>query len=265
MTRVPLVGRSSTQWRVYNGSWLVIDNAESMDESPSTMRALAHICSRGVIEGINVGSWPYRLPLPQDFRVILVGEWAPSGLPLDVPRITVPIGCNDDAERNRWLAVVNQQLGPYRDQAEAGARRQMADRLVGMLELGRVVCELPAAVGAAALGYAISRGGLIDDAVCEAFRVYVGPHLRHLHPKAKELLLAGLSGKRTAFFEAASQLAAAGETDALHPLAQLLDRREGVGTENQVRLRNLSNDPVRLGEWLRLKDSTSGITSSTEP
>ena len=155
-SRMPLVSRHATGWRIYKGGWLVIPNSELMSET--VLVALNQALERGVLELTSSDGHPIRLAVPQDFRIVLCARWEPAGLALSTPTIPVQCAFNLSA-MERWLAVAESRVGPPLDSAAANARRIAAEQLRVLGGLLGLVCEPSHTLMQGALCDAIISGG----------------------------------------------------------------------------------------------------------
>ena len=69
-TRLPIIGRIGSGWRIYRGAWLVVQASDEWLSANTGL--LKRIVSTLAFDGFNSGGHPFRVPCPSDFRIILV-------------------------------------------------------------------------------------------------------------------------------------------------------------------------------------------------
>ncbi len=202
-TRMKLVARTPRRqhgYRVYAGGWLLLLDADRVD--PADLRSAIRAVEAGVVEGIDEGGHPYRVPVPVDFRLVLTATRAPADLSPRVAVVRVLPPADAGVEVERWLAEVEHRCGPAGDGAEALARRRQAEVVAAVIRFCRVVAPVPTALGAAALAYAVDRDGEAADAVDEALTLFLAPRLNDLNPTRAHVVRAFLRGDADALFDA---------------------------------------------------------------
>lgn len=237
--RMPIVAARPDQrgYRVYDGAWLVVEQAERLD--PGALAAAAAALDAGVLTGLNPdGAW-YRLPMPSSYRLVFTAPHPLGGLPANVPQLTIPPIAGPDATRARWLLEVTRRLGPPTDEATTLRRRQLADRLGPIVDAIRLVTPLTADAALPVLADAAAHER--DDALAAAL-VLLTPALQALPADRFTALTAALAGRRDALFEAIADAAKAGDTWPALNLAVALGRDEAFA---------LAGDPDRLASRVR--------------
>lgn len=247
-TRMPLVvarpdGRG---FDVRRGAWLVVTGAERLP--PEAVEAAAIAVETGHLAGLNADEALYRLPVPADFRLIVVAAHPLEALPPTTPHIVVRPSRDAAIVRARWLAEARHRPGPARDEAGAMARGAMADQLWRILHVAEWVTTLPADVGGGILRHAIAGGGT-PEALDEALQVFLARHLAVLSADRFAVLHAGLGGRAVEVFRAVAQAARHGD---VHPALALA---ESLGHADAV---ELAGEPERLAgkvaEWGRTSE-----------
>lgn len=226
-SRIPMVverpdGRGHS---IRRGTWLVITEAERAD--PDALAAAAARIEGGLISGLNPDGAQFRLPVPRDFRLLIVAEHPLDALPPTVPHIAVQRTRDAAVLRARWLAEARHRPGPARDEGGAMARGTTADQLWRILRVIELVTPVPADIGAAVLRHSIARGGTAD-ALDEALQVLVARHLAPLSNDRFAVLTAGLGGQAAELFRAVAQAARHGDMWPGLALAELLGQSEAA-------------------------------------
>lgn len=227
-SRVPLVverpdGKGQT---IRRGAWLVVTDGE---RAPETLAAAAGAVEQGVLQGLNDGGALFRLPVPPDFRLIIVAAHPLEGLPPTVPHIAVRRASDPAVVRARWLAEARHRPGPARDEAGAVARGAMADQLWRVLRVVELVTPVPIDLGSSILRHAIARGGTAEG-LDEALQVLLARHLVILSADRFAVLHAGLSGDDAELYRAVGQAARHGDVLPALGLAGMVGERD-VATE----------------------------------
>lgn len=194
--RLPVMARTTPNaWRVFEAGWLMCSHANRLDAA-SLDQALAAMHA-GVLTGFDRDGMPFQLDLPPDFRLILIGadraqlpEWVP------IIRVTAPV-----QRAQRWLDAVAGRLGPCLDAAESKDRAQLAAWLDPILGLYSAITGAPSArMGEAALRFALTRGGVLQDALDAALVQLLAPRVSGA---ARGTVYAWLAGDPDGMVEAA--------------------------------------------------------------
>ncbi len=246
-SRIPLVAErpDGRGHAIRRGGWLVVTDGERF-EADRLSRAASAV-EDGALTGLNPDGALFRLPVPGDFRLIVVAEHPLVALPPTVPQIRVER--TDDAAvlRARWLAEARHRPGPARDEAGAMARGSTADQLWRILQVVELVTPLPADVGGAVLRHAIVRGGTAE-ALDEALQVLVAHHVQVLSNDRFAVLRAGLGGEAPELFRAVGQAARHGDVLPALSLAEQLGQDE-VATDPEKlaqQVHGWRNAPITL-------------------
>lgn len=246
--RMPLVAArpDGRGFRVYDGAWLLVEQAERLD--PGALAAAVAVLDAGVITGLNPeGAW-YRLPMPVSYRLVLTAPHLLTGLPLDVPQLTISPATGPDATRARWLGELTRRLGPPADEAATLRRRQLADRCGPVLDAIRLVTPLSSEAALPVLADATANER--DDALTAAL-VLLAPAVQALPAERFAVLTAAFSGKRDAVIEAIAEATQAGDVYPALNLAALLGRDEAAV---------LAADPERLAARVREWRTTARLS-----
>ena len=152
------------------------------------------VVTERVFSGYASDGSAYRLVLPRDFRVILLGDWLPAALESTVPIVRVEAG--DDLQRTveRWMARAAERLGSPTDQASATARRRAAESVARYARWLRVLDEGPLDRYETALASAIIKGGYPEEAALYGVKLVLDGHRELLSSEANaivDLVLAG--------------------------------------------------------------------------
>ncbi|MBU0551532.1 hypothetical protein KKF91_16145 [Myxococcota bacterium] len=126
-------------WRSFLGRWLIITDAQAMEREALSM--ISSALRRGIWAGIE-GDRPYQMPLPADFRVILIGEGLDAQALGGAPIIELPAAHTTA----RLLAEVERGLGPAGDATEAATRLRRAGQLSALLNACATVTTIPTAL-----------------------------------------------------------------------------------------------------------------------
>lgn len=217
-TRMRLVSRTVQGWEIHLGTWLVLTGVERIP--PGTLAGLLAALEDGALTGFDAGGHAFRLAVPSDYRVLLVGAM-PAELPAWVP--VIPMGrAPASARQGRWLSRLERRVGPPGDASEAEARGEVAAQLDHILSFAAALVELPCAtLGEAMLACAVESGG--KSAVDEALCLFLAPRLAQTTLVVRRALRAWLSGDRQTL------LAAAREGHLLAGMAAFLDDLEAGG------------------------------------
>ena len=156
VSRMPVVAPRGDDWQVFQGTWLVLNGAERLQES--TIYALHHALSAGIFQGITPDGRLCRIPIPKDFRVILVAQWEPAFLSLGTPQVKVAANPDSDVAIER-LAVAAERIGSPTDSAGAGGRRQAAEAILETARWLRLATPCSQSMCETALCYAAVTGG----------------------------------------------------------------------------------------------------------
>ncbi|MCB9522286.1 MAG: hypothetical protein H6702_02770 [Myxococcales bacterium] len=223
-TRMPLVVRRRAGWAHFPGGWLVVDTRRwPLAEIERALRAV----EAGAVSTLGEDGRPWRLPLPADLRLLLVGDR--SAWP-GVPRFRVRPGTLP-SEVARALRVAEGRLGPAEDPGMTTARHTVAEQVVATLRLLRVWLPVPAATVDGAVAYAIQRGPAAEGTLDDTLRAWLGEHLRSLpgdHRAALAEWFLGQPGRMLALMAQGDEEAL--DRELLCRLGEHLDRDAPVTT-----------------------------------
>lgn len=185
-TRMRLMSRTVGGWQLHLGTWLLISGVEQADAG--TLARLLAALDDGVLTGFDREGAAFRLAIPADYRVVLLGRV--GELPAWVPIIKVP-RAPSSARTARWQARLEQRIGPAREAEEAEARTALAESIDQALTLAGEHAALPSSrLGEAMLIFAVQHGGpsAFDEALCAFLVPRLDPEVRpRLHHLQKEL------------------------------------------------------------------------------
>ncbi len=186
-TRMRLMSRTAGGWQLHLGTWLLVSGVEQAD--PGILTRLLAALEDGVLMGFDRDGAAFRLAIPADYRVILLGRV--GELPAWVPIVKIP-RAPSAARMARWLARLEQRIGSAGESEEAETRTALAESIDQALTLAGEHTALPASrLGEAMLSFAVQQGGpgALDEALC-AFLVprldpEVRPRLTHLQKELR--------------------------------------------------------------------------------
>ncbi|MEE2789737.1 MAG: hypothetical protein VX589_20520 [Myxococcota bacterium] len=221
VTRMPTVARNELGWQVYDGSWLVIDGAHRL--APAALNRLLAQLDVGQISGLGHRG-PYAVPIPSDFRVILVGQWSTPVTSSGIPVIPLEplIDCDPIAEV--WLEEVNNLLGEPLDAREAKKRRTLADLLYEKLCRIMIVHQVSIRTGASILAHATLRREEANTAVVESIRTALSGEFDGLVNTDRAVVDSVLRGDDEAFWQRLGQSIELGGERVARGVAQYLGR-----------------------------------------
>ncbi|MCB9548168.1 MAG: CHAT domain-containing protein [Myxococcales bacterium] len=215
-TRMRLLGRQIEGWRVLLGTWLLISGVEFA--APGELQRLLAALEDGALTGFDARGAPFRIAVPADYRVILLGDEVP-GLAPWVPVVRVQ-RAGPDVRMARWLTRLEQRSGPAGDAVEEAARLQLAEHIDAALAFAGALAPLPLdSLGEAMLAFAVECGA--PGGLDEALSVFLAPRLPAGPPR--HAMRAWLLGDRQAL------LAAARDGRLLPGIAAYLDQVDPTG------------------------------------
>ena len=159
--RMPLVARRGAGWQVFDGAWLIIPDADRL--ATSELRSLQQALSSRILTGIGPDGRTYRLVMPSDFRVLLLGEWVPGDLDDGIPVIEMSTLASDEARIERWMGSTATRIGGPEDQSSATARRRAAQTIARRAAWIELVMPNSNDLYETALCYAVIRGGYPEE------------------------------------------------------------------------------------------------------
>ncbi len=195
-TRMPLVARRGDGWQIFNGAWLIVPDADRLPASQ--LRALQQALSTRVLAGIGPDGRTYRLLMPQDFRVLLIGAWMPGELDESIPVVEVDSRASVDSRVERWMGVAAERVGLPTDQAAATARRRAAETIARYADWLNTVVPKSNHLYETALCFAVIRGGYPEEAAREGLETALNGRLETMPPSTIAVVRAALGGSPAA-------------------------------------------------------------------
>ena len=232
-TRMPLLAARDDDWAVCHGGWLIIDGADAI--APDIVRGLGSALSAGEFSGMNAQGDAFRIPIPRDFRVILVGSSNDALRASGVPAVEVGPSADQSALRRLLLAEAAHWIGPADDEADLRYRGGIAEACADTAAFIRIFAPVSQSAIRTAATYAIKCGGDIATAVRAGFDTHVASRIGPVTVGAPTLN--GLrEGTMAALIDGVAKETKKGRRKPALMLAEWLD--QGDGGERYTGLRS---------------------------
>jgi len=220
---MPLISARGDDWTVCQGGWLIIDGAEGLTNRD--LRGLSSAMAAGTWGGMNPDGESFGIPIPRDFRIVLVGSPSEALRASGIPAIKVGPGGGDGALRRLFLADAAHWLGPADDEADLRYRGGIADCYAEIASFIRVLAPVSQGALRTACTYSIARGGDIEGAVQDGFATHLASRIGDT--TAGQSVIAAVSqGTLSALIGGVAKDVKKGRTDTAARLAAWLDEAD---------------------------------------